>query len=204
MAVLRRQAARGIVEKKPNQHFELCLLAEKFLKAQNFGVVFRDGFNAVTANGERPDTLGFRSNTSCLVEIKVSRADFLRDKDKKFRCDPSLGVGDWRFYLCPAGLITIDDLPDGWGLLYADNGKVKRIHGWPPNTKWGDSPFAGRTNKVAEMNIMYSALRRMEIHGHLAAIYDGIYGRCGLCSKLLSHNFEEHPDHGRICRAACA
>lgn len=203
MAILRRSHERSRVEIKSNPHHELCLIAEKFLRSQNFGVVFRDGFNAVTENGERPDAIGFRSSASCLIEVKVSRNDFLGDKKKKFRKNPALGIGDWRFYLCPPGLIGVEDLPDGWGLLYVVEGKIKKIHGWPPNTKWSEAPFADKSNKKAERDIMYSALRRMEIHGHLGKIYDGLYGRCTLCSKLLSEFHLNHPEHGNICPNAC-
>lgn len=203
MTIIISPPPRVAIEKPPNPHHDLCLLAEKFLRAQNFGVVFRDGFNAVTDNGERPDTLGFRSDASCLIEIKVNRSDFLADRKKKFRIDPSLGIGDWRFYLCPPGLIEVCDLPEDWGLLYNVNGKIKKIHGWPPNTRWSESPFSGKTNKIAEMDIMYSALRRMEMHGHLSAIYDGLYGRCELCNRLLKENFCNHPEHGKICKTSC-
>lgn len=191
-------------EKKKDPHYELCLLAEKFLKKQNFGVVFRDGFHAVTTSGERFDTFAFRSNTSCLIEAKVSRGDFLKDKNKRFRNCPEIGVGLWRFYLSPPGIIDVSDLPEGWGLLHAVNEKIKKIHGWPPNTKWSEAPFLGKTNLEAERAIMYSALRRMEIHGHLSAIYDGIYGRCKLCDRMLSNEFETHPNHGRICKKSCS
>jgi hypothetical protein len=150
-----------------NSHHALCLIAEKFLRKQNFGVVFCDGFNAVTENGERPDAIGFRSNASCLIEVKVSRADFLVDTKKKFRKDPAMGIGDWRFYMCPPGLIRVEDLPEGWGLLYVVEGKVKKVHGWPPNTRWAAAPFAGRSNQKAERDIMYSALRRMEMSNQL-------------------------------------
>jgi hypothetical protein len=206
MATIRPEAEKERVKKikLPDLHNTICLAAENFLKSQNFPVVFRDGFNAVTGNGERPDAIGFRSDTSCLIEVKTSRADFCSDKNKRFRADPSLGVGDWRFYLCPPGVINVEDLPEGWGLLYYIDGKIKKVHGWPPNTQWASgSPFAGRTNVKAERDIMYSALRRMVIHGHFKDLYNGLYGRCGLCDRLLKENFEEHPEHGRICKKSC-
>jgi hypothetical protein len=157
----------------------------------------------VTSTGEQPDALGFRSGTSCLIEVKVSRADFLSDRKKKFRKNPELGVGNWRFYLTPPGVIEIDDLPEGWGLLVEVNGRVKKIHGWPPNTKWSEGPFVSKTNTQTEREIMYSALRRMEIQGHLRSVYNGIYGRCGLCNSMLPERFENHPEHGKICLNKC-
>jgi len=36
------------------------------------------------------------------------------------------GLGVYRFYLCPVGLIQPEELPPKWGLLYAENGKVLR------------------------------------------------------------------------------
>lgn len=157
---------------EPLTHDNLCLLAEKFLTKQNFGVVFHDKFKAYTNTGEQPDCLGFRSGLSCLIECKTSRSDFLVDKRKKFRVDPLLGMGDWRFFLTPVGLIKIEELPGGWGLLETDGKRVKKVHGFPANTGWFEKPFTG--NKQAECDYMYSACRRMVIRGHLKEIYDGV------------------------------
>ncbi|MDI6012888.1 ead/Ea22-like family protein [Escherichia coli] len=68
------------------------------------------------------------------------------------------------------------DLPPGWGLLHVVNGRVRKVHGWPKgNCCWGnpdDKPFTG--NKQVECDYMLSALRRMELRGHLNEIYDGV------------------------------
>lgn len=154
-------------------HDDLCLVAEKFLYKQNFGVVFHDKFKANSASGEQPDCLGFRSGLSCLIECKTSRSDFLVDKRKKFRVDPTLGLGDWRFFLTPVGLVRVDELPTGWGLLETDGKRVTKVFGFPNNTDWYSSkPFIG--NKQAECDYMYSALRRMVIRGHFKEVYEGI------------------------------
>ena len=153
-------------------HDSLCLLAEKFLSKNGFGVVFHDKFKAITGTGEQPDCLGFKSGVSCLIECKTSRADFLVDSRKKFRVDPLLGLGDWRFFLTPSGLVTVDELPIGWGLLETDGKRVKKIHGFPTNTGWFDKPHAG--NKQAECDYLYSACRRMVIRGYFKEIYDGV------------------------------
>ncbi|WP_391560700.1 hypothetical protein [Robertmurraya sp.] len=157
---------------EPITHDSLCLLAEKFLMKNAFGVVFNDKFKAYTNTGEQPDCLGFRSGVSCLIECKTSRSDFLADKRKKFRVDPTLGMGDWRFFLAPTGLISVDELPTRWGLLETDGKRVKKISGFPMNTGWFDKPFTG--NKQAECDYMYSACRRMVIRGHFKEIYDGV------------------------------
>lgn len=156
----------------PITHDSLCLLAENFLKRNGFGVVFHDKFKAYTNSGEQPDCLGFRNSVSCLIECKTSRADFLADRKKKFRIEPALGMGDWRFMLTPTGLINVNELPMGWGLLETNGKRIMKVHGWPPNTYWHDKPFY--SNKQAECDYLYSACRRMVIRGHFNEIYEGI------------------------------
>ncbi|MCS4309472.1 hypothetical protein M2404_003844 [Rheinheimera pacifica] len=84
-------------------------------------------------NGEIADAIGFRAcgtfaSGSVLVEVKVSRADFLADKYKPHR--QSGGVGNWRYYLCPEGVINVGDIPPGWGLLWTNpRGKVTALAG---------------------------------------------------------------------------
>ncbi|HHY8037536.1 TPA: hypothetical protein ACV70J_003783 [Escherichia coli] len=100
----------------------------------------------------------------------------MADRKKRFRKNPSLGMGDWRFFISEPGTISIEDLPPGWGLLHVVNGRVRKVHGWPKgNCCWGnpeDKPFIG--NKQVECDYMLSALRRMELRGHLNEIYDGV------------------------------
>lgn len=83
-------------------------------------------------NGEVPDAIGFRLggslNGSFVVEAKASRSDFLIDKNKPHRQDDSQALGRWRFFICPEGLISPDEIPDKWGLLYVtDRGYVKPV-----------------------------------------------------------------------------
>lgn len=154
-------------------HGELVLKAEKWLKSQGCGVVFRDGFKAATGNGEIPDAIGWRDGLSILVECKTSRSDFMADKGKKFRRTPEKGMGDWRFFLCLPDIITVADLHPGWGLLYAYPKQIKKIHGVPGNCGWWNGkPFEG--NKRVETQMLYSALRRMVVRGHFDTIYDGM------------------------------
>lgn len=159
------------VEQMTITHDSLCLQAEKFLKNHGFGVVFHDKFRACTGSGEQPDALGFRSGVSCLIECKTSRADFLADRKKRFRITPELGMGDWRFMLTPKGMVKVEELPEGWGLLETNGKTIRKIHGFPPNTMWYSKPFTA--NKQAEADYMYSALRRMVIRGHFNEIYEG-------------------------------
>ena len=109
---------------------------------------------------------------SLLVECKVSRADFLSDRGKPFRADPAKGVGDWRFFLCPTGLIQAEEVPKGWGLLYTTGSRITAVQGVPTNARWRSrKPFAGLTDKDGELQMMYSALRRFAVRGKLDVVY---------------------------------
>jgi hypothetical protein len=49
----------------------------------------------------------------------------LRDSKKPFRKFADMGMGEYKYYLCPEGLITENDLPELWGLLWIDEkGKI--------------------------------------------------------------------------------
>lgn len=138
------------------------------------GVAFKE-LNAATGNGEIPDVIGFTSGESFLIECKANRSDFLVDKKKTFRIRPETGMGKFRFFLCPKGLISVDELPNNWGLIYVnEKGKAKCVH----------NPF-GKGNIysiwncferdiLAEQRLMYSALRRLHIRGRIDEIYDKI------------------------------
>ena len=153
-------------------HNALVLRAEKWLRSQGCGVVIRDPFRANCVNGEQPDAIGWRDGVSILIECKVSRSDFFAEKRKPFRSDPTRGMGDWRFYLSPPNIITTDDLPDGWGLLYAMPKQIRKVFGVPGNVGWWNKkPFD--PCKRSETIMLVSALRRLELRGHFKDIYDG-------------------------------
>lgn len=99
-------------------HREGCEIAANYLRSRmNCGAVFIEP-NSFD-NKESPDAIGFRSGgCSILMEVKVSRSDFLSDKKKPHRMDPATGMGAYRFYVCPQGVIKVEDLPPKWGLLY--------------------------------------------------------------------------------------
>jgi hypothetical protein len=161
-----------LVHKSDITHDELVERGERWLKSQGCGVVFNDLFRACSGTGEMPDAIGFRSGCSILIECKATRSDFLKDKRKRFRKNPELGMGDHRFYMCAPNVIHPSDIPDGWGLLWVTAKTVKKVCNIPTNTGWDNKPFTG--NKQAELNYMYSALRRVSIRGHFDCIYDKI------------------------------
>ncbi|MFT0546998.1 hypothetical protein ACMHYO_11720 [Allopusillimonas ginsengisoli] len=119
-------------------HKAYCALAVKWLKrpksAGGPGCAVAVSECASGWVGERPDAIGFRftghapTDGSVLVEVKVSRADFLADAKKPHRSGD--GLGSWRYYMAPKGLIQVDDLPPGWGLLeVTKGGQVKPAAG---------------------------------------------------------------------------
>ena len=150
-------------------HSQLVDIAEKWL-LNKCGFAFKE---LTTFAGETPDAIGFRSATSILIECKRSRSDFLADKKKFHRMNPSYGVGEYRFYMCPKGMIKSDELPDKWGLLYVnENGSVRKIVG-PKGNSWYDNEFAFYERNIKnEMAMMYSALRRLHLRGAIPLIYE--------------------------------
>lgn len=154
-------------------HTELVKIAERWLlKTIGCGAVFTE---LVTAAPEIPDALGLRSDYTILIECKTSRADFFADRKKMFRQFPEMGVGDYRFYLCDEGLIRSDELPNGWGLIYWDGKKVKRIVG-PKGNIWSNfQEFKLEKSSIQEYRILYSAIRRIHLRGDLYKIYEKEY-----------------------------
>lgn len=129
-----------------------------------------------TLNEEIPDVIGFRDDGTFVLEAKVSRADFLCDWKKPFRVNPIKGMGDWRFYIAPEGMIQVSELPFIWGLIEVNpKGKVTCIYN--PFTKiptsniysnWIRSP----KNRLNEEVVMRSALRRLQLKRVVDLIYE--------------------------------
>lgn len=73
---------------------------------------------------EQPDAIGWRDRTSYVIECKASRTDFLSDGNKPHR---EYGMGSYRYYMAPHGIIHADEIPDGWGYLEV-RGKSQRVY----------------------------------------------------------------------------
>jgi len=112
-------------------------------------------YEFAAAAEESPDVIGWASGTgSVLIECKLSRADFLRDAKKSVRKNPRDGMGQRRYYLCPADVIQVKDLPPKWGLLWAGRGGViikREARGHPER------------NLLAEVRFLSSMLRRAQL-----------------------------------------
>lgn len=112
-------------------------------------------YESATAALENPDVIGWAPEAgSVLIECKMNRADFLRDAGKPVRKNPRDGMGQRRYYLCPAEIIQVKDLPPKWGLLWVARGQVsvqREARGHPER------------NLVAEVRFLSSMLRRAQI-----------------------------------------
>lgn len=150
------------------QHAELVALGAKWLKKQGFGVVATE-LNAVGCR-EQADVIGFRSSCSAIIEVKVSRSDFLADARKPERSGPKPGIGLYRFYLCPLDVILPGDLPPKWGLLHVAGRRITEVvrpigniwpsHGYQHGT-WPN--FQHAPDLDAERSVLYSIARRLAL-----------------------------------------
>lgn len=153
-------------------HSELTIIAEGWLlKTKGCGFAFRE---LVTYAPEIPDAIGWRDGITILIECKANRADFLRDKNKIFRKHPWMGMGTYRYYLCPAGVIKKEDLPEKWGLIWVDEHyKARQKVGVKGNIWNSTSPFYHQEkNESGEMYMLISALRRLHLRGVIPLIYE--------------------------------
>jgi len=109
-------------------HDEIAAWAASRVKRMGYPIAFANMTSAI--HGEQPDVLGVNCwSHSILIEVKVSRSDFLADKKKPWRANPKMGIGDRRVYLTPKGLLKPEEIPYGWELWEIDqkDGKKPRL-----------------------------------------------------------------------------
>ena len=137
-------------------HKELVNIAMKVIKRKEPGLGAKLAFAELVtecSSRETPDAMGFTGNQTILIECKASRSDFLRDAHKLARRAPGQGMGLYRWYLCPWGVITPGELPEKWGLIWhVQKTKVEIIK----QAEWQNS------NANAERDFLYSVVRRMQ------------------------------------------
>lgn len=140
-------------------HAELCKKAVSWLKRGHTqgGCGCPNAYSEVASGsngGEIVDSIGIKTadgTETIVVEVKVSTADFHADARKSFRANPDLGMGNYRYYLCPEDLIKITDLPPKWGLLYVGaRGKITVVCGHLRNRK---EEWYFKSNRDAELGM---------------------------------------------------
>lgn len=147
------------------EHKRLTQQGAKWFRQNGFGVVATE--LTCSRSREQPDVIAFRSSCSAIIEVKVSRSDFLADRKKPERYTG--GLGTYRFYLCPEGLIAPSELPVGWGLLYAKGRSVEAVvkpqgNIWPsPEDSFKGTwvAFQHAPDVLAERSALYSIARRL-------------------------------------------
>ena len=143
-------------------HDALVSLAAKWLRRQGCSLILTE---AKSRTDEIPDAIGFKESDSILVECKISRSDFLADAKKYFRAFPDMGMGRYRMYLCPAGIIQPEELPAKWGLLWVmDDGRIEKLAG-PVGEVWTWNNQAWVFTELgirAEHMLLLAALRRAQ------------------------------------------
>lgn len=152
-------------------HSDIIEISYKWiLKTQSCGIAFKELVSL--SSSETPDVIGFGScGFSVLIEAKVSRQDFLKDRKKYFRIYPENGMGTRRFYACPPNIIKKSDLPEGWGLIYVENNKIIEIYN-PYKGPIETRHLGFKKNLQAEHGLMYSALRRLKQEGVIDKVYN--------------------------------
>jgi len=133
------------------QHSTLVAMGVRWLNRQCSVVLYE----FATPADENPDVIGWAPGSgSILIECKLTRSDFLKDATKTVRLNPRSGMGHRRYYLCPADLIQVKELPPKWGLLWVFKCQVivKR-----------EARGHSERNLIAEVSFLSSMLRRAQI-----------------------------------------
>ena len=84
-----------------------------------------------TIGTENTDVWGYNNDGTAVIEVKVSHADFMADQKKWSRSKAAelsdKQLGNYRYYLCPEGIIDESEIPDKWGLLVYDGKKIIKV-----------------------------------------------------------------------------
>lgn len=162
-----------------------ALLVEKAVewlrRKYRCGIVLSEQY---CATGEVPDAIGWKGACrSVVIECKASRADFLADANKEFRVHPELGLGCERFYLTPAGMIGIEELPKDWGLLEYARREVRVVKKSPRKN------LRTEAGLMKEMNLLLASLRRVEVRIEPQTITDFLKWK----NRMAHYNGGEMP-----------
>ena len=143
----------------------------------------------IATEAEQPDVIAWDyRGRSIVVECKASRADYLADRAKHFRRDPTLGMGRERFFAAPAGLLEAAELPDGWGLVEVSERGCRTIR---------SAAVFGASNDRAEKALLVSALgRAREGWGR------GVFGEAAPADAMVDG--DPHPKVARLMRKQAA
>ena len=151
----------GIVDTEEVMSHSLCVrMAAEYMR-KRADVVLPEFF---CHNAELPDVIAFTSRYSTVIECKVLRSDFLKDRNKPFRINQNSGMGDFRYYCAPKGLIKPEELPLNWGLIeILPSNKMRMAR---------DSNTAFKKNIEAEHYLLFYYARRAYYAGVHSAVLE--------------------------------
>lgn len=66
-------------------------------------------------------------NLKIAYEVKASRADFTKEMSDPTKREPTEGLADECYFVAPHGMLAIDEIPDGWGLVVMNAGGLKCV-----------------------------------------------------------------------------
>lgn len=165
-------------------HSDLIERAKAFLRGQGCNPVYAG--NAGCA--EIPDAIGWSHrwsiNGSIVVECKVSVEDFLRDKRKPYIKLGNGRMGDFRYFLCPKGVLggeLVEKHFSDHGLLYPNGRgcKIVRV-----------APCRLHPNRKGEIRYLRQAI--VHIQNNLSA--SGVkFDPCQLAKWASSSALESQP-----------
>lgn len=150
------------MSKTNSLHYELCCLGAKFLKSRKNSEPFELPnkyvvVELVTLTAENPDIWATNGYHTTLVEVKTSHSDFIADQKKWVRSSAAEQadkcLGNFRYYLCPEGVISLNEIPENWGLLVYNGKKIVKVK----NAKYTKS------STDAELLVLTSIMRRCGI-----------------------------------------
>ena len=147
------------MSKTDSFHYELCCLGAKFLKSRKNAEPWEIpnkyvAVELVTLTAENPDVWATNGYHTTLVEVKTSHSDFLADQKKWSRSKAAelsdKQLGNYRYYLCPEGVIDESEIPDKWGLLLYDGKKIIKVR----------NATYQKSSTDAELLVLTSIMRR--------------------------------------------
>lgn len=122
------------MSKTDSLHYQLCLEGAKWLRNKKNTEHWETPWKYVAVElnvygTENTDVWATNGWSSIVVEVKTSRRDFHADFKKKYRSDKwrDQVPGNYCYFLTPKGLITPEELPEGYGLLEWDGERIMRI-----------------------------------------------------------------------------
>ena len=139
------------------RHEELLKTAAKFIKNKGLAHFGKSPYVVCNYNDamEPIDVFGFGGSCTQVIKVITTHMELNLDLERAYRKCPKYGVGEFRSYLCPNGLLNKEDIPKNWGLLWCDNkGKIIEIL----------NPQKQEENKAQEAKIIKSLLRRNGIN----------------------------------------